>query len=178
LSEAISLSASDFINESTAANPANDGTSLILSAVLHELKLLTVRNNTRTRTTQCNQRDSVGIHSLGPPCELLAGADFLVTTAPFCVACCECATAVLLHLTSYFYNWPVRIWPICRPEGAVGTHSPWCRSQWPYNIPWPLCSLWWGGGNWPHGAPGTDPPKIGVLECASGSFSIRLLLYT
>jgi hypothetical protein len=63
LSEAISLSASDFINESTAAYPADDGTSLILSAVLHELKLLTVKNNTWTRTTQCNQRDSVGIHS-------------------------------------------------------------------------------------------------------------------
>jgi hypothetical protein len=94
LSEAISLSASDFINESTAANPANDGTSLILSAVLHELKLLTVRNNTWTRTTQCNQRDSVGIHSLGPSCELLAGSYFLVTTAPFCVACCECAKKI------------------------------------------------------------------------------------
>jgi hypothetical protein len=74
-------------------------------------------------------------------------------------------TAVL-HLTSYFYNWPVRIWPICRPEGAVGKYSPRCRGQWPYNIPWPLCSLWWGE-NWPHGAPGTDPPKIGVLECAT-----------
>jgi hypothetical protein len=28
---------------------------------------------------------------------------------------------VVLHLTPYFYNWPVRIWPICRPEGDVGT---------------------------------------------------------
>jgi hypothetical protein len=81
---------------------------------------------------------------------------------------------VVLHPTSYFYNWPVRIWPICRPEGAVGTHSPWCRSQWSYNIPWPLCSLWWGD-NWPHGAPGTgtDPPKIGALECASSRTSAR-----
>jgi hypothetical protein len=54
----------------------------------------------------------------------------------------------------------------------VGTHSPRCRSQWPYTIPWPLCSLWWGE-NWPHGAPGTDPPKIGVLECASSRTSAR-----
>jgi hypothetical protein len=42
---------------------------------------------------------------------------------------------VVLHLTPYFYNWPVRIWPICRPEGDVGTYSPWCRGQWSYNIP-------------------------------------------
>jgi hypothetical protein len=29
--------------------------------------------------------------------------------------------SVLLHLdlTPYFYNWPVRIWPICRPEGGA-----------------------------------------------------------
>jgi hypothetical protein len=38
--------------------------------------------------------------------------------------------------------------------------------------PWPLCSLWWRD-NWPHGAPGTDPPKIGVLECASSRTSAR-----
>jgi hypothetical protein len=75
--------------------------------------------------------------------------------------------AVVDYLTSYFYNRPVRIWPICRREGAVGTYSPRCRGQWSYNIPWPLaCTLWWGE-NWPGGAPGTDPPKTGVLECAS-----------
>jgi hypothetical protein len=53
------------------------------------------------------------------------------------------ARPVLSHLASYFYNWPVpvRIWPICRPEGAGGTYSPRCRGQWPYAIPWPLCSL-------------------------------------
>jgi hypothetical protein len=28
---------------------------------------------------------------------------------------------------------------------------------WSYNIPWPLCSLWWGE-NWPGGAPGTHRP--------------------
>jgi len=104
LSEVISLSASDFI----ATNPQQlirlaigDRTSLILSAFLHELKLFTARNNTWTRMPTkkliaCsyflvgNQRDSVGIR-LGPSCELLAGSYFLVTTAPFCVACCECA---------------------------------------------------------------------------------------
>jgi hypothetical protein len=54
------------------------------------------------------------------------------------------ARPVLSHLASYFYNWPVpvRIWPICRPEGAGGTYSPRCRGQWPYAIPWPMCSLW------------------------------------
>jgi hypothetical protein len=82
---------------------------------------------------------------------------------------------VLPHLTSYFYNWPVRIWPICRSEGAMGTYSPRFRGQsvaMPYHIPWPLCSLWWGE-DWPGGAPGTDPPKIGVLECASSRTSAR-----
>ena len=78
----------------------------------------------------------------------------------------------VLHLTPYFYNWPVRMWPICRPEGAVGTYSPWCRGHWPYNIPWPLCSRWWAD-NWPHGAPGTDPPEIGVLECARSRAGAR-----
>jgi hypothetical protein len=90
--------------------------------------------------------------------------------------------AVVLHLTPYFYNWPVRIWPICSPEGAVGTYSPWCRGQWPYNIPWPLCSLALvGGENWPHGAPGTDhvtdPPKIGVLECARSRAGARSMTW-
>jgi hypothetical protein len=33
------------------------------------------------------------------------------------------APAVVLRLASYFYNWPVRTWPICRPEGAVGGHA-------------------------------------------------------
>jgi hypothetical protein len=80
---------------------------------------------------------------------------------------------VVPHLTPYFYNWPVRIWPICRPKGAVGTYSPRFRGQWSYHIPaWPLCSLWWGD-NWPGGAPGTDPPKTGVLECASSRTSAR-----
>jgi hypothetical protein len=80
---------------------------------------------------------------------------------------------VLPHLTPYFLNWPVRIWPICRSEGAMGTYSPRFRGQWPYHIrPWPLCSLWWGE-DWPGGAPGTDPPKIGVLECASSRISAQ-----
>jgi hypothetical protein len=57
---------------------------------------------------------------------------------------CPLPLSVVLHLTSYFFNWPVRMWPICRPEGAVGTYSPRCRGEWPYNIPWPLCSLLWG----------------------------------
>jgi hypothetical protein len=30
---------------------------------------------------------------------------------------------VLPHLTSYFYNWPVRIWPICRPGSCAGPTS-------------------------------------------------------
>jgi hypothetical protein len=68
------------------------------------------------------------------------------------------------------------MWPVCRrPEGAVGTYSPWCRGHWPYNIAWPLCSLWWGD-NWPHGAPGTDPHQKSVscvLECARSRAGAR-----
>jgi hypothetical protein len=84
--------------------------------------------------------------------------------------------SVLPHLTPYFYKQPVRIWPICRPEGAVGTYSPRCRGQWSYNILWPLCSLWWGE-NWPGGASGTDPPKICDLECASTRASARSMTW-
>ena len=29
------------------------------------------------------------------------------------------------------------------------------------------------GENWPGGAPGTDPPKIGVLECARSRAGAR-----
>jgi hypothetical protein len=98
------------------------------------------------------------------PTEPRATAHCKEGAAPLVTSSCSCQLC-FIHLTPYFYNWPVRMWPICRPEGDVGAYSARCRGEWSYNIPWPLCSLWWGD-NWPGGAPGTDPPKIGVLECA------------
>jgi hypothetical protein len=70
----------------------------------------------------------------------------------------------------YFFKWPVRICCICHPEGGVGTYSPRGRGQWPFNIPWPLCSLWAlvGGGRLAHvpcGAPNTGPPKSVIGMC-------------
>jgi hypothetical protein len=53
----------------------------------------------------------------------------------------ELGQPVVPHLTSYFYNWPVRIWPICRPEGAVGTYSPWCRGHWSLAIQYPIVAV-------------------------------------
>jgi hypothetical protein len=66
----------------------------------------------------------------------------------------------------------VRICCICRPAGAVGTYSPRGRGQWPFNIPWPMCSLWWGE-NWPMWSSRHRPTQIGDWDVPLVGFIAR-----
>jgi hypothetical protein len=62
-------------------------------------------------------------------------------------------------LTPYFITGRYEYGPSAVLMGAVGTYSPRCRGR------CVVFGLWWGE-NWPGGAPGTDPPELGVLGCA------------
>jgi hypothetical protein len=76
------------------------------------------------------------------------------------------AQAVVLHLMSSFYNWPVRIWHICRPEGAVGTYSPRLVS-WPVAIEYPMAAVQsLVGGELARRSSRHRPTQIGGLGCA------------
>jgi hypothetical protein len=86
--------------------------------------------------------------------------------------------SVLARLAPCFYNRPVRIWPICHPEGAVGTYTPRCRGQRPCNIPRPLCSPWWGD-SWQLGRRSSRhiPSQIAVLGCAISRAGARSMTW-
>jgi hypothetical protein len=88
-------------------------------------------------------------------------------------ALCAPPLPVVLHLTPYFYNWPVRIWRICRPDGGCGDLL--APVSWSGVIKYPMAavqSLVFGGAPGELATP--TPPILPVARPPCGPRGIRV----
>jgi hypothetical protein len=79
------------------------------------------RTPSTSRTTPLKRRSSVRVRDIPNGAHSLAGDGDGPRQRP--VSYFRRRSPVVHHLTAYFYNWPVRMWPICRPARGMWGHT-------------------------------------------------------